>query len=113
MKCSGIDALTGFPIEIEFAETIANVREAPDLRDVSYLAPGFIDIQVNGFAGVDYNRPDTSHEEIARSIRAMFSTGVTRFYPTVITGPPDDMQAALRNLARAREAVEGGDAIDG
>jgi N-acetylglucosamine-6-phosphate deacetylase len=113
MKCSGIDALTGFPIEIEFAETIANVREAPDLRDVSYLAPGFIDIQVNGFAGVDYNRPDTSHEEIARSIRAMFATGVTRFYPTVITGPPGDMAAALRNLSRAKDTLPEGDAIDG
>jgi N-acetylglucosamine-6-phosphate deacetylase len=43
----------------------------------------------------------------------MFSTGVTRFYPTVITGPPDDMAAALRNLARAKDSLPEGDAIDG
>ena len=33
-----------------------------------YIAPGMIDLQVNGFAGVDYNSPDTPQDEIARSI---------------------------------------------
>lgn len=85
------------------------------IRDESgmYAAPGFIDLQVNGFAGVDYNCPTTPHEEIARSLRALFATGVTRFYPTVITGSPSDMEAALRNLADARERVPDGEAIDG
>jgi N-acetylglucosamine-6-phosphate deacetylase len=113
MNCSGIDALTGKPVEVEFAETISSVRDGPGGAGAPYLAPGFIDIQVNGFAGVDYNRPDTSHEEIARSTRAQFATGVTRFYPTVITGPPSDMAAALANLARSKDALEDGDAIDG
>ena len=53
------------------------------------------------------------HDEIARSIRALFATGVTRFYPTVITGAPDDMEAALRNLARAKDSLPEGAAIDG
>lgn len=78
-----------------------------------YSAPGFLDIQVNGFAGVDYNCPTTPHDEIARALRAVFATGVTRFYPTVITGSPDDMQAALRNLAAARESVAHGAAMAG
>src|SRR5262249_30169482 len=103
MNCSGIDALTGAPVAVEFADTIMEVRDAPGLREASYLSPGFIDIQVNGFAGVDYNRPDTAHSEVARSIRALFATGVTRFYPTVITGPPGDMTAALANLSRAKD----------
>jgi N-acetylglucosamine-6-phosphate deacetylase len=113
MMCSGIDAVTGAPVAVEFGETITEVRSVPDPGDAPYLAPGFIDIQVNGFAGVDYNRPGTPHPEIARSIRAMFATGVTRFYPTVITGPPDDMVAALRNLARAKDTLPDGGAIDG
>ena len=32
-------------------------------------------------------------------LRVMFSTGVTRFFPTVITGDPEKMLGALRNLA--------------
>jgi N-acetylglucosamine-6-phosphate deacetylase len=78
-----------------------------------WTAPGFIDLQVNGFAGVDYNSPDASVEEIGRSIRVMFSTGVTRFLPTVITGSPERMLGALRNLAAAREALAEGESIAG
>ena len=69
----------------------------------TYLAPGLIDFQVNGFAGVDYNSPHAAPEQIAHSIREMFRTGVTRFFPTVITGSPDDMHRALRNLAARRK----------
>lgn len=70
-----------------------------------FVSPGFIDLQVNGFAGVDYNSPDAPHEEIARSIDVMFATGVTRFYPTVITGGPVPMMGALCNLAQAKEKL--------
>src|SRR5207302_419720 len=77
-----------------------------------WIAPGFIDLQVNGFSGVDYNSPAAPLEEIARSIRTMFSTGVTRFFPTVITGSPEDMLGALRNLARARETLAEGPAME-
>jgi N-acetylglucosamine-6-phosphate deacetylase len=114
MKCSGLDALSGSGIEISFERTILSVEpSAPAGGQTQYLAPGWIDLQVNGFAGVDYNNPATSHEEIARSIQALFSTGVTRFYPTVITGGPDDMQGALRNLARAQQKLSEGAAIAG
>ena len=75
------------------------------IRSSNWIAPGWVDIQVNGFAGVDYNTPTTSHEEIARSMQVLYSTGVTRFYPTVITGAPDDMVGALRNLARAKDTL--------
>jgi N-acetylglucosamine-6-phosphate deacetylase len=114
MKCSGLDALSGSGLEISFERTILSVEpSAPAGEQTQYLAPGWIDLQVNGFAGVDYNNPASSHEEIARSIQALFSTGVTRFYPTVITGDPDDMQGALRNLARARQKLSAGAAIAG
>jgi N-acetylglucosamine-6-phosphate deacetylase len=72
-----------------------------------------VDIQVNGFAGVDYNLPGAPHEEIARSIHVLFSAGVGRFYPTVITGGPDDIVGALRNLSRAKDALSEGSAMDG
>ena len=57
MNCLGIDALTGVAIEIEFGETIHAVRAASAPAEF-YIAPGWIDIQVNGFAGVDYQRSD-------------------------------------------------------
>src|SRR5579884_3663705 len=114
MKCNGLDPITGNRLEISFSEVIDGVDHliAPDADD-TYLAPGFIDLQVNGFFGVDYNAPDAPQEEIARSIRVLFATGVTRFFPTVITGSPENMLGALRNLARAKESLPEGNAIEG
>src|SRR5579863_557834 len=112
MNCSGIDALRGAAIEVTFHDAIQSVGPAA-APDHVYLSPGWIDLQVNGFAGVDYNQPRTSQEEIARSLSVLFSTGVTRFYPTVITGSPELMEGALRNLARARESLADGEAMEG
>ena len=112
MNCIGLDVASHSPVRVEFAQTIASVTPVTESSDL-YVAPGWIDIQVNGFAGVDYNRPNMPHEEIARSIHVLYSSGVTRFYPTVITGAPDDMLGALRNLSRAKDALPEGVAIDG
>ena len=113
ITCSGRAVSTGELIEIQMDGAISRVDpvlEAPP-EDV-WISPGFIDLQVNGFAGADYNSADTSLEAIAKSLKAMFSTGVTRCFPTVITGAPDRMLAALRNLARARESLADGSAME-
>jgi N-acetylglucosamine-6-phosphate deacetylase len=108
----GKDVGTGSALEAVFDKTVESIRPSTAAPEV-YLSPGWIDVQVNGFAGVDYNSASTSHEEIARSIEVLFSTGVTRFYPTVITGGPEDMRSALENLARAKESLPTGEAMDG
>jgi N-acetylglucosamine-6-phosphate deacetylase len=105
MKCSGIDASTNEPIEVEFDESIAYMRPCVVSDNLPCLAPGFVDIQVNGFAGVDFNNPEASQREIARAIDTIVSTGVTRCLPTVITGSPDDMLNCLRNLRSAQKAL--------
>jgi N-acetylglucosamine-6-phosphate deacetylase len=113
MKCNGVETSTRDFIEIQGETLITHVDPVLDAReDGVWIAPGFVDLQVNGFAGVDYNSAASPLEEISKSIRAMFSTGVTRFFPTVITGAPEDMLAALRNLARARETLAEGPAIE-
>jgi N-acetylglucosamine-6-phosphate deacetylase len=111
MKCNGRNAISGERIEIEFDTTIKNVDPllTSHAEDAVFIAPGFVDLQVNGFAGVDFNSPAA---DIARALPALFSTGVTRFFPTVITGAPDAMLAALRNLSAARESLARGQAIE-
>src|ERR1019366_486856 len=101
MKCNGINPIDGELTEITFGSLIQGVDPllAPAGGD-TYLAPGFIDLQVNGFAGVDYCSPDAPVEEIGRSIRAMFATGVTRLFPTVITGSPEDMAGGAGKVAQ-------------
>ena len=113
MKCNGVETSTRDFIEIQGDSLITNVDPVLGAAPNNvWIAPGFIDLQVNGFAGVDYNSPSAPIEEMGRSIRVMFSTGVTRFFPTVITGAPDDMLGALRNLARAKETLPEGAAME-
>lgn len=94
-------------LQIEFDGAITSVDDLirpPETED--FLAPGFIDLQVNGFACVDYNDPATSHEAIAHSIQKLFSTGVTRFFPTIITGSEQRITGAAKNLAAAKAEFE-------
>ena len=113
MTVTGIHPGTERPIRIEISNgQIEQVEEADRASD-AYLSPGWIDLQVNGFSGVDYNDPNSPLEEIERSIDVQRSTGVARFYPTVITGSHDDMKGSLRNLARARRTLANGDAMLG
>jgi N-acetylglucosamine-6-phosphate deacetylase len=113
MICNGIDISTGASLEVSFDRAITAVDHLiQPLDGAPFLAPGFIDLQVNGFAGVDYNSPSSTREDIARSIRAQFAYGVTRLLPTVITGSPEQITAALRNLAAAKESIPEGPAME-
>ena len=90
-------------VHIEFTTVITGVSESvrgEAVQDV--IAPGLIDLQVNGFAGVDFNDPAITPEDLAGSVQRLFETGVTRFLPTVVTGPRERITGALRNLAAAR-----------
>lgn len=113
MKCNGIDIVAAAPVELSFTNLINGVEPLLSTPgELLFVSPGWIDLQVNGFAGVDYNSPFASREQIAASIREMFKTGVTRFFPTVITGSPDNMLGALHNLASAKEVIAEGPAME-
>jgi N-acetylglucosamine-6-phosphate deacetylase len=112
MIVSATDVGSGLPVQVEFDHSIRAVRTASASGNL-FIAPAFIDVQVNGFAGVDYNSPRTSHDEIDRSISVIHSTGVARLLPTVITGPATDMRAALSNLASVRNAAIAGFHVEG
>ncbi len=115
MTLRGRHPETGQSVEIQTrdgrVETVTQTAGAS--AGTPFVSPGWIDLQVNGFAGVDYNDPRSPHDEIARSIDVQRSTGVARFYPTVITGSFEDMTGALRNLARYRDSVSNGRAMLG
>ena len=61
---------------------------------------GLFDLQVNGFAGVDFNRPGVAAGDLDHAAEAMRATGVTRFLPTLITAPLEFFSACARTLAR-------------
>jgi N-acetylglucosamine-6-phosphate deacetylase len=62
-----------------------------------YLVPGFVDLQVNGYFGTEFQTPDAaSFADVTRQLPA---TGTTAFVPTLITAPVDSLTAALQTAA--------------
>lgn len=70
------------------------------------LAPGFVDLQVNGYYGVDFNAADPAGWATVRT--RLPRTGTTSFLPTVITAPLPTLSAALRRC-RAQALAASGD----
>lgn len=66
---------------------------------------GFVDLQVNGFGGVDFL--DTDGAGYEKAGRALVRTGVTAYQPTFITSPENDVLAALDLAANLPEAPGG------
>jgi N-acetylglucosamine-6-phosphate deacetylase len=61
--------------------------------------PGFVDLQVNGFAGVDFNSPALTIDDFHRGCAAIRATGVTRFLPTLITSTTETFSTLARMIA--------------
>jgi N-acetylglucosamine-6-phosphate deacetylase len=62
---------------------------------------GLIDLQVNGFAGVDFNSTALTADALDHALRAMLRTGVTTCLPTLITAPGDVLAARFAALDAA------------
>jgi N-acetylglucosamine-6-phosphate deacetylase len=58
--------------------------------------PGFVDLQVNGFGGVDFLDADT--DGYRRAGEALLETGVTAYLPTLITSPEQQVLEAMREI---------------
>ena len=58
--------------------------------------PGLVDLQVNGFGGVDFASADAA--AYRRAGEALLECGVTAFQPTLITAPEDELLAALAEV---------------
>lgn len=62
---------------------------------------GLTDIQVNGFAGVDFNSGKLTASELDHALEAMLATGVTACLPTLITAAPDVLLQRIQVLDNA------------
>ena len=65
------------------------------------IAEGLCDLQVNGFAGVDFNDDRLTAEGLDHALRAMLATGVTQCLPTLITAHPGELAARFAALDAA------------
>src|SRR5262249_16624107 len=81
-------------VEVVDGRTAAVGATSPNGRGLA--VPGFLDLQVNGFGGVDFLDADAAGYR--RAGDALLETGVTAYLPTLITSPEEQVLAAMREV---------------
>ncbi|SJN21606.1 N-acetylglucosamine-6-phosphate deacetylase [Microbacterium esteraromaticum] len=113
---TGKDPSTGTRVRIDVHDgVIVGIEPAAQPEDDEpWIAPGLIDLQVNGHADGDANAANPSPAQIETMARTLAQKGVTRFLPTIITGSKDEMRdrliaivSAVSESLDARRAVAG------
>ncbi len=103
---------TGHPVCVETdGAKIAKIGGAgPELKaasrreEWSWLCPGLIDLQVNGFGGQEFSSSSLTPEKVEPIVRAFEQFGVTRLCPTLTTEGFPVLKHALRSIAAACDA---------
>ncbi|HZZ41139.1 MAG TPA: amidohydrolase family protein [Acidobacteriaceae bacterium] len=99
----GRDPGSGEFIEVLVEDgVIRSVAPAVSGEEDLWLSPGFIDLQVNGYAGCDLNAESITPEVVTALTYKLFAVGVTTFLPTLITAPEGRIVAGLAAIAEAR-----------
>jgi N-acetylglucosamine-6-phosphate deacetylase len=93
-------------------EAIIPDQECSDDREIfdvghAFVAPGFIDLQLNGAGGVLFNDA-ISADTLAVMHRTNLRSGTTGFLPTLITTSEANMESALEVVERCRNEGAGG-----
>lgn len=101
---------TGEPVSITLAAgCISRIdsAEAPHPQPLPWVAPGFVDLQVNGYGGRDFTSSQLTIDEVTAISLGLDRHGVTGYLPTVTTNSFAIIEHALRTIARAyRERLE-------
>src|SRR5436190_15808474 len=69
-------------------------------------SPGYFDLQVNGYGGVDFNQDDLTPEALRRACEKLVGDGVDQILATIITEKLDLMCKRIARLVELRERDE-------
>lgn len=101
----GVHYATGKPVCVRVeGGLITDVRSLPDPErsdDLPFLGPGLVDLQVNGYAGHDFNQLPLREQALHGAAARLLEVGVTSFCPTVITNSDDAIASALAAIDSA------------
>ena len=101
----GKSYLNGIPLEIVLSngkiQSIVPVESSPENV---WIGPGFTDIQVNGYGGLDYNELQSDILALGQISRKLIQFGVTSHFPTIITNSPEKISTLIKQVVQLRKA---------
>jgi N-acetylglucosamine-6-phosphate deacetylase len=101
----GKSYLNGMILEIVFSngkiQSIVPVESSPENV---WIGPGFTDIQVNGYGGLDYNELQSDILALGQISRKLLQHGVTSHFATIITNSKEKISALIKQVVQLRKA---------
>jgi N-acetylglucosamine-6-phosphate deacetylase len=104
----GLSFLDGKPVRVEVKDgmisRVKNISKLTGKGNHMYIAPGLIDNQVNGFAGISFSLAggELTVEGVKQVTRSLWEYGVTSYLPTLTTNDREILLANLYVLSKAK-----------
>jgi N-acetylglucosamine-6-phosphate deacetylase len=80
---------------------ISRITPAEDAPGLPYVAPGFCDLQINGYQGVEFNDPKLTVEQVRKAALSQDQFGVTRYLATCTTDSYEVFRHSFATIAQA------------
>ena len=103
---------TGAFVEVSWENGVIEAVQENDSAaadDLPWVAPGLLDLQINGHGGTWFNQQGLTVDEVINAVEPHFAFGVTRMLPTLVTNSREalfDGFAAIRNACERLEWVD-------
>ena len=96
---------TGERIQLSWEKGIITSIRSSDTSSncEQWIAPALFDLQINGYAGVDFQRDDLTVEQLLHVTKTLRRDGCSRFLLTLITDSWPRLTARLRGIKELRE----------
>ena len=103
MFVEGLDYQSGQAIRVEFRNGKINSvdRLEGSEKPLPLIAPGLVDLQVNGYGGIDFNKIPFQADDVFHVVQKLATQGVTSFFPTLITNKNSSIREALQTIVSA------------
>lgn len=116
-KVEGINYLDNSPVSVEIANgkiiRVERLNRLSEVNEQLFIAPGLIDIQVNGYLSISFSLEATesltsgagelSNADVKKVTEALWTEGVTSYFPTLTTNSQDLL---LRNIVKLTQAKD-------
>ncbi|MFK7894152.1 MAG: N-acetylglucosamine-6-phosphate deacetylase [Granulosicoccus sp.] len=102
---SGIDPASGLGKTLIVSDGIIQATRPCSKPDLPVFSPGLVDLQVNGYNGIDLNSGSLKATTVDALSQALCEVGVAAYLPTLITASEKDLCERLEAIAQAHRSL--------